>query len=408
MAAAADVPDSVAAALDCDSFGRGRWSLGLGVTQVPAAARGSATVRNGRLVIEAGDIAGATFDVGEVTLRAPQGLPFSDYRYLAVRARATKGTVYYFRPLGRTAAGQERDLWHETAATDDRQGTEWEAATFSLPALAAETGTGAVALVGISLACATYSDTPGWLEVDFIGVHNDLVPPRPVEREIDLRNSLNDDRNGLTDGEELPGVADPPKSVLAYYHPWFSGRAKGWMGWQNKRMLSLDDDTPRSDDPEATVPLPDSLVQGTLGKRDIAARHYPLGSGRCPDYEPVEPLDYGRYGGVERYDCADVGFVADQIRCAKRFGINGFVVDVGGPGSYERQLAAVHQAAEQVGGFFVAPVYDWYYQFANFGLMTPKAPEAMARDLHYLRHRFGHSPAQLRHQGRPVIFSPHS
>jgi len=405
VAGAAGGPDPVAAALDRDSFGPGRWSVGFTDTAVPAASRGSATVRDGSLIIETGDLPGATFDVGEVTFRAPHDLLLAEHRYLTVRAKATKGTVYYFRPLGRTAEGKECDLWYEAAATDDRQGTEWETATFSLPALAGETGTGAVALAGITLACATYSTEPGRLEVDFFGVHNGIVPPQRADRESDFRNSLDDDGNGLTDGEELAGVADPPKWVLAYYHPWFSGRETGWMGWQNRRVLSLDADTPQSEDPEAALHRPDNIVPGTLGKRDIAAPYYPLDFARYPHYEPAEPLDYGRYGGVERYDCADVNFVADQIRCAKRFGIDGFVVDVGGLGSFETQLATVYRAAEEVGGFSVAAVYDWYYAFANFGLMAPKTPEAMARDLFYLRHRFGDSPAQLRHQGRPVIFA---
>lgn len=370
--------------------------------------QGAASVEGGLLRVDSDESVEKRLVVGQVSVRAPLDLPIDRFRYLTVRARCLDGATYYIRPIGRDAAGDEVPLWYETAATDDRVSPDWETATFSLPLLAEECGTGAVSLTGVDLACADFAGKRARLEVDFVAVHQGLVPEPRVARETDFTNHLDDDGDGQTDSEEDAFRDGQPKWVLAYYHPWFgtpTGPSRRWSGWANKRILSSDLNTPSSEDPDAVLHDPEHVLPGTLGKRDIAAPYYPLDFARLPDYLPAEPLDYGECGGVARYDCADVGFAADQIRCAKRFGIEGFVVDTGGIGSYEDQLAALVRAAEQEGGFTVSAVYDWYYVCPNYGLTEAKSPEAMARDLFYLRHRFGDSPAWLRRDGKPVIFA---
>ena len=369
---------------------------------------GDARAEGGRLIITSGERDGR-IGAAWLVLPAPQDLSLAEYPYLTVRMKGNGVGWYYVRPEGRTQDGQPCDLWHEAAATDDRQGDTWETATFSLRQLAEECGTGAVALTGIGLACASMSDEPSVLEVDFVCVHSGLVPPERVTQESDFSNNLDDDGDGLTDADDDGFQSGPPpRWVLAYYHPWFgapTGPHGGWAGWRGQRILMSDVETPTQLDPDAPIIDPENVVPGTLGKRDIAAPFYPLDFAAFPDYVPTEPLDYARYGGVDRYDCRDVEFVADQIRCAKRFGIDGFIVDVGGIGVYEQQVEVALEAAQRVGDFSIAVVYDWYYRNPSFGLNAPKPAEDMARDLFYWRRRFGSHPRYLQRNGRPVIFA---
>ena len=408
VASAAPPSEALVARLaDRDVHREGLW--GFSCASVPGKPRyGDARTEDGRLVLTSGE-RDPRIGVAWLVIPTPGDLPVADYRYLTVRMKGNGVGWYYVRPEGRTAAGKPCNLWHETAATDDRQGEAWETATFSLTKLAEECETGAVSVTGIGVACASMVDEPSILEVAFVCLHGGLVPPTPVAQESDFSNSLDDDGDGQTDADDdalRPAAA--PKWVLAYYHPWFgtpSGPHRRWAGWRQKPILMADVSTPSKPNPDASIIDPEDLVPDTLGRRDIAAPYYPLDFAAFPDYVPHEPLDYARYGGVERYDCRDVDFVADQVRCAKRFGIDGFIMDVGGIGVFSKQVEAALEAARKVGGFHIAIVYDWYYWNPSYGLNAPKPPEDMARDLFYWRSRFGSHPSYLQHGGRPVVFA---
>jgi len=397
----------VAALADRDVCNDALWAVSFATLPAPPET-GQARTEDGRLILTSGEKRGPV-GVAVLTVRAPRDLPIADYPYLTVRMKGNGIGWYYVRPEGRTAGGEPCALWHEAAATDDRQGDRWETATFNLRKLAEECGTGAAALTGIGFACASSTDEPSVMEVDFACVHRGLVPSAPLAQESDFTNSLDDDGDGLTDGDdEACSDVSAPKWVLAYYHPWFgtlSGPHGQWAGWTAMPIMMSDMDTPSRPDPGATLISPEDIVPGTLGKRRIAAPYYPLDYARFPDYVPAEPLDYGALGGVGRYDCLDVEFVADQIRCAKRFGIDGFIIDVGGIGVFEGQVEAALEAARRVGGFTISVVYDWYYRNISYGLDKPKTPEAMARDLYFWRRRFGDHPNYLKRDGKPVIFA---
>jgi len=407
FAASASASDEVARLADRDATPGAQWSVSF-AGPAPPADMGRAWAEGGRLVIVGDHQAGSRLRVGQAFVPAPRPLPLREFPYLTVRIRGDGKGWYYIRPRGRTSDGTPCELWHELAATDDRQGSDWETATFNLRELARECGTGAVALTGVAFACATVDGSDGRVEVDFLCAHSGLVPSPKEPKETDFGNNLDDDGNGRTDADDDGFATARPGWVLAYYHPWFgtpTGPTGTWLGWKGKRAVFGDMLTVPQPDPDAGWHDPETVVPGTAGKRDIAAPYYPLAFWSHPDYRPDAFPDYAVVGGVDRYDCRDVEFVMDQIRCAKRFGIDGFIVDVGGIGSFDDQLATVVEAARRVGDFSVSAVYDWYYYNPSFTLMEAKSPEAMARDLFYLRHRFGSQQSWLRSGGKPVIFA---
>jgi len=406
-AVCASASDEVARLADRDVSPGVQWSVSFH-GPAPSAEMGHARIEDGRLVIVGDHQADSRLRVGQAFVPAPRPLPLGEFPYLTVRIRGDGKGWYYIRPRGLAADGKPCELWHELAATDDRQGSDWETATFNLRELARECGTGAVALAGVAFACATVDGSDGRVEVEFLCVHSGLVPSPKQPKETDFRNSLDDDGNGRTDADDDGFATARPGWVLAYYHPWFgtpTGPTATWLGWKGKRAVYGDMLTVPQLDPDAEWHDPEVVVPGTAGKQDIAAPYYPLAYWSHPDYRPGAALDYGATGGVDRYDCRDVEFVMDQIRCAKRFGIDGFIVDMGGIGSFDDQLATVVEAARRVGDFNVSAVYDWYYYNPSFTLMEAKSPEAMARDLFYLRHRFGSQSSWLRSGGKPVIFA---
>ncbi|MBM3211444.1 hypothetical protein FJZ33_04435, partial [Candidatus Poribacteria bacterium] len=72
-----------------------------------------------------------------VKLDLSKPLLLSEYPYLSLKIKVTKGDLYYIRPEGFDAQGNFVLLWYEDAATDDRRGTgNWETLTINLPELA--------------------------------------------------------------------------------------------------------------------------------------------------------------------------------------------------------------------------------------------------------------------------------
>ncbi len=342
--------------------------------------------------------------VAAITLALPQPLPLTDFPYLAVRVKAQPNTLYFIRPNGIDGSGAPVALWWEDAVTDDRTGTgDWETLTFSLPKLVAQAGTGGTATTAVSLVAVSLDGNSGSLEVDWLRIHNGLTPAGDLPgHETNFTNHLDDDGDGLTDRDDpdraitgrmdLLGT-DRPRT-LAYYHSWygnFNGPSQSWQAWAGSGG-------------NGEYHNPANFVPGSPGKRDITAKYYPLNTRDYPNYEPPSggQYQYDMYGGLELYDNLSPEFLDGQIRLAQKYGIEGFMADVGHQSylrySTEALLRAVERAPQP---FSLSALYDFYYDIPGTGI--GEIPNyAKAREIDYFL-ELAKSPRYTRFYGRPLI-----
>lgn len=173
----------------------------------------------------------------------------------------------------------------------------------------------------------------------------------------------------------LPG---PAPHLLCHYMPWFSGGssatapAHAWEHWK------LGPDSGHPHDPER---------RGADGRRDIASLLYPL----------IGPYNSGSRA-VIRY----------HLRTAQAAGIQGFLVDWNGPGTYsDKQIPLLLDEAQKVG----MKVGLFYEEKSNFVWPSYRDPKNRAEalnnalgDLRYVLDRYTRHPAYLKRDGLPLIF----
>ena len=350
-----------------------------------------------------------------LVLQLPEALPISEYPYLSVKLRVTKGATYFIRPAGLDRKGTEVNLWYEEAVTDDRPGTgEWETLTINLTKLVRLAGTGATHMAVLRLNMVRPPGAKASMTVDWVTVHKSFRPNSEDlnARETDFTNHLDDDGDGLTDKDDEAdrlGMGFGQRLVLSYYYPWFgtpSGPSRRW--WWNGQKEDF------SNPDAAPVPLgiridPDTYDPAWPGKRNLVSGFYPLNFRSFPDYVP--PADgrnrYDLHGGVDRYDSLDITLVRDHILLAQRYGLDGFLTEIGG-GDYLRvRSQLVLAAAETVPELFrISVVYDNFYRLPLFRLFEEKPEHSMAGELIDLYRFMAASPRWLRYDGRPVITAP--
>lgn len=164
-----------------------------------------------------------------------------------------------------------------------------------------------------------------------------------------------------------------PPLVLAHYMPWFraekTDQGTAWEHWQWYGKG-------RKHDPDTILPN---------GRRDIASVFYPR----------IGPYD-GRDRAVLEY----------HVLTAQAAGIDGFVADWYGPGTYsDRVFAEMTQAAERY-GTKVAICLEEKSFFPGYSQAKTRAEvlDTMQAQIQYVLDQYGFSDAYLRHNGEPVFF----
>ena len=338
----------------------------------------------------------------------PQPLPFASYRYLAVRLKAAPNTMYFVRPSGLDAGGAPVQIWWENAVTDDRVGTgDWEILTISLPALTAEAGTGATQINRVNLVAVSQDGAPGSLEVEWVRVHNGLTPAgNTPAQETSFANHLDDDGDGLTDRDDPDWETVGRQQVLgtnraqtlAFYHLWYgspTGPSNDWLAWAGAVPGGFHN--------------PDNFVAGSPGRRDLWSKYYPLDFRQFPDYEaPADSgsLQYDVYGGVEKYDTLDPDFLIPQAKLAQKYGVDGFLGDLGHQAYLRPPMEELIRAVEAVPApFSVSVLYDFFYNIDAVGV--PEQPNyAKARELLYFYDELAGTPRWTQFLGKPLITAP--
>ncbi len=346
--------------------------------------------------------------VSNIGIGLPQPLALSEYPYLAVRVKAQPNTMYFVRPSGLDAGDAPVQIWWEQAVTDDRVGTgDWETLTISLPALAAEAGTGATQINAITLVAVSLDGATGSLEADWVRVHDGLTPPGDMPaQEMSFANHLDDDGDGLTDRDdpdwETIGrqqlLGTDRAQTLAYYHLWYgspTGPSRDWLAWAGAV-------------PGGGFHNPDNFVPSSPGKRDLWSKYYPLDFRQFPEYEPPAngSLQYDVFGGVERYDTMDPEFLIPQAKLAQQYGIDGFLGDLGHQAYLRPPMEELVRAVEAVPEpFSVSVLYDFFYDIEAAGI-SEQPNYAKAREMLYFYDELARSPRWTRFLGKPLITAP--
>lgn len=349
-----------------------------------------------------------------VDLLTASPMPVGDYPYLSVRLKSSKGTVYYIRPFGVDQSGQIQPLYQQdVSATEALPGTgDWQTHSISLKRLVQNLGVLNPAVTEIRLDVVNQQSAPASFEMDWIRVHKAFQPDQCAAAETDFANHLDDDCNGLMDQDDQQAwtqYAFGGKPVLAYHYPWFgtaSGPSKAWVNWSG----SLSD---FSDPTRPAVPIrpidPSTFDPSSPGKRNLTSRFYPLDYRQFPNYIP--PADgafhYDTYGGVDRYDSLDPGFVAAQVALAGRYGLDGFITEASYSSFLVQRFSVARDAIRASGlPFVIAPLYDFFYRYPPFGLLTERATPDMAGDLLQMHLDTTSNDHALRFAGRPVLTAP--
>jgi len=158
--------------------------------------------------------------------------------------------------------------------------------------------------------------------------------------------------NSVSDLENVAGY-DPTCSIFAFYYPWYgTPNVSGfWRHWNDENHD------------------PNNFIDG---RRDIAAKHYPL---------------------IDVYDSNDEGVIEQHIRMAKIAGIECFIVSWWGPGSFEdNALRHIINVAEQ-NNFKITIYYE-----------TATNVQKTIEDILYVLNQYGNSNCWYTINGRPVIF----
>jgi hypothetical protein len=351
----------------------------------------------------------------QLSVSLAEPLRISEFPYLSVKLRASKGAIYFVRPEGYDDVGNHTLLWFEEAPTDDRVGTgEWETLTVSLPKLVKMAGTAATKVSMIHFPLVTGSATNATLELDWVSVHRGFLP-NPEDRtltETTFSNYLDDDGDGLTDKDDSldyqrHNFGTP--LVLCHYHPWFGSRlgpSGAWLGWKAQKMDFSDPNNPPT--PLGITYDPDTMDPQFPGKRNTCSIYYPLNFRDYPEYTPPTNGEYryDLYGGLEQYDNLSTTYGRNEIALAQKYGIDGFLADSGGQGSLELQIENTLTCSTLAQSpFWLTVDYDWYYRLPAFNLMTEKPDYGMALDLMFFFQHYGGHPSWLRYDSRPVIMA---
>lgn len=173
---------------------------------------------------------------------------------------------------------------------------------------------------------------------------------------------------------ETDGWPSAEPRVLAHYMPWFRAEARpgGSIQWDHWQWFGKG---PKHD--------PDDLLED--GRRDIASIYYPL---------------IGPYHGQ------DPKVLEYHMLTARAAGIEGFIADWYGPGTYsDETTAALVKAGEQF-HMKVAVCLEEKAFFPGYANVTTRAGvlDEMERQIRHVLQRHGVSPAYLRRGGRPVFF----
>ncbi|MDF3128460.1 endo-1,3-alpha-glucanase family glycosylhydrolase [Kiritimatiellaeota bacterium B1221] len=169
-----------------------------------------------------------------------------------------------------------------------------------------------------------------------------------------------------------PSPASP--RVLAHYMPWFQMETAedGYTEWSHWQWFGKG---PKHD--------PDEILEN--GQRDIASVFYPL---------------------IGPYDGRDPAVLEYQLLSARAAGIEGFIVDWYGPGTYsDITFAALLDMAEelemQVAICLEEKAFFPPYSKAN---SREEVLEEAARHIRHIQQTHATSPAYLHQEGRPVFY----
>lgn len=169
-------------------------------------------------------------------------------------------------------------------------------------------------------------------------------------------------------------LPEAPPRVFAHYMPWFMAEKLpgGGMQWDHWQWFGRG---PKHD--------PDDV--GPDGRRDIAAVHYPL---------------------IGPYDGRDAKVLEFHILSARASGIDGFVADWYGPGTYTDDVFGRLRGMAERLRFRVAICLEEKSFFPGYSAATSRAEvlDVAERQIRHVLDAHAGSPAYLRHEGRPVLF----
>ncbi len=169
-----------------------------------------------------------------------------------------------------------------------------------------------------------------------------------------------------------PPEMTTPK-ILAHYMPWFRAeKTDAGMIWEHWEWYG-----------RGTKHDPETVLEN--GRHDISSVFYPA---------------------IGPYDGRDPAVLEYHLLTAKAVGIDGFVADWYGPGTYTDQVFADLVKAAERYGMKAAICLEEKSFFQDYAKVATRA-EAMNEMERHIRHvltTHARSPAYLTHQGRPVLF----
>ncbi|MBV9463397.1 MAG: hypothetical protein JO317_04125, partial [Verrucomicrobiae bacterium] len=172
--------------------------------------------------------------------------------------------------------------------------------------------------------------------------------------------------------------------LVAHYMPWYEVRPPAETSWWPWSTRTPDVRTWRHWKWEDGGPVRDPEHRRADGRRDIASVQYPL----------IGPYD-SRSREVIRY----------HLLTAKAAGIQAFLVDWYGPGSFEDKPMRILLDEAEDCGMKIAVCYEEKIHFPqSFGPSSrPEAVEREIKDLRYILDEYGDSAAYLTRDGLPFI-----
>ena len=173
--------------------------------------------------------------------------------------------------------------------------------------------------------------------------------------------------------QRLPHARPEPR-VMAHYMPWFKAEPDGHGGtaWDHWQWFGKG---PKHD--------PDDV--DAAGRRDIASVFYPL---------------IGPYNGV------DDAVLAYHVRTAEAVGIEGFIADWYGPGTYTDRVFSNLLRVAEAEQFRAAICLEEKTFFPGYldANTREDALHEMERQIRHVLRSYAPSPAYYRHHGLPVLF----
>lgn len=162
--------------------------------------------------------------------------------------------------------------------------------------------------------------------------------------------------------------------LLTHYMPWFrmEPNENGSITWEHWQWLG---DGPKH--------MPDNFRED--GRRDIASVYYPL---------------------IGPYDGRDPHVLEYHVLTAKAAGIEGFVADWYGPGSFTDDVFARLMTMAEQHGMKAAICLEEKSWFPNYSKATSRAEaqDVAEAQIRHVLEQYGDSPAYLHHHGDPVMY----